>query len=105
MLASLKIKFAQAIVVGGAIGDVLRPPVRRAMEPFLKKALTEDYHKWIRPGLNYACKLVAVSISTSVKSTRPCWLRRAARSRHRHAIEQASRRWRGGRRGERARKC
>ena len=22
----------------------------------------EDYHKWIRPGLNYACKLVAVSI-------------------------------------------
>ena len=24
----------------------------------------------------------------------PCWLRRAARNRHRHAIEQASRRWR-----------
>ena len=28
--------------------------------------------------------------------TRPCWLRRAVRNRHRHAIEQASRRWRGG---------
>ena len=28
----------------------------------------------------------------------PSWLRRAARNRHRHAIEQASRRWRGGRR-------
>ena len=66
VLASLKIKFAQAIVVGGAIGDVLRPPVRRAMEPFLKKALTEDYHKWIRPGLNYACKLVAVSICVEI---------------------------------------
>ena len=26
--------------------------------------------------------------------TRPCWLRRAVRNRHRHAIEQASRRWR-----------
>merc|ERR1712196_635945 len=38
VLASLKIKFAQAIVVGGAIGDVLWPPVRRAMEPFLKKS-------------------------------------------------------------------
>ena len=24
-----------------------------------------------------------------------CWLRRAVRKRHRHAIEQASRRWRG----------
>ena len=32
--------------------------------------------------------------------TRPCWLRRAVRNRHRHAIEQASRRWRGGRRGD-----
>ena len=28
--------------------------------------------------------------------TRPTWLGRAARNRHRHAIEQASRRWRGG---------
>ena len=28
------------------------------------------------------------------------WLRRAVRNRHRHAIEQASRRWRGGRRGD-----
>ena len=32
--------------------------------------------------------------------TLPCWLRRAVRTRHRHAIEQASHRWRGGRRGE-----
>ena len=32
--------------------------------------------------------------------TRPCWPRRAMRNRHRHAIEQASRRWRGGRRGD-----
>ena len=29
--------------------------------------------------------------------TRPSWLGRAVRNRHRHAIEQASRRWRGGR--------
>jgi hypothetical protein len=29
--------------------------------------------------------------------TRPCWLRRAVRNRHRHAVGQASRRWRGGR--------
>ena len=32
--------------------------------------------------------------------TRPSWLGRAARNRHRHAIEQASRRWRGGRRSD-----
>ena len=50
------------------------------MEPFLKKALTEDYHKWIRPGLNYACKLVAVSICVEINQCvgcsaimLPCW--------------------------------
>ena len=35
--------------------------------------------------------------------TRPTWLGRAARNRHRHAIEQASCRWRGGRRDDSAR--
>merc|ERR1712091_786200 len=35
--------------------------------------------------------------------TRPSWLCRAVRNRHRHAIERASRRWRGGRRGDSAR--
>ena len=34
---------------------------------------------------------------------RQCRLRRAATNWHRHAIEQASRRWRGGRRGDSAR--
>ena len=35
--------------------------------------------------------------------TLPSWLGRAARNRHRHAIEQSSRRWRGGRRDDSAR--
>ena len=35
--------------------------------------------------------------------TRPSWLGRAVKNRHRHAIEQASRRWRGGRRDDSAR--
>ena len=35
--------------------------------------------------------------------TWPRWLRRAVRNRHRHAIEQAARRWRGGRRDDSAR--
>ena len=40
------------------------------------------------------------SLSHFSAMMRPCWLRRAARNRHRHAIEQVSRRWRGGRRGD-----
>ena len=34
--------------------------------------------------------------STSESGARPCLLRLAVRNRHRHAIELASRRWRGG---------
>ena len=40
------------------------------------------------------------SLSHFSAMTRPSWLSRAARNRHRHAIEQASRRWRGGRRDD-----
>ena len=36
------------------------------------------------------------------RMTPPCWLRRAVMNRHRHAIEQASHRWRGGRREDSA---
>ena len=43
------------------------------------------------------------SLSHFSAMTRPSWLGRAVRNRHRHAIEQASRRWRGGRRGDSAR--
>jgi hypothetical protein len=37
------------------------------------------------------------SLSHFPATTRPSWLGRAVRNRHRHAIEQASRRWRAGR--------
>ena len=43
------------------------------------------------------------SLSHFSARTRPCWLRRAVRNRHRDAIEQAPRRWRGCRRGDSAR--
>ena len=43
------------------------------------------------------------SLSHFSAMTLPCWLRRAARNRHRHAIEQASRRLRGGRLDDSAR--
>ena len=43
------------------------------------------------------------SLSQFSAMTRPSWLGRAVRNEHHHAIEQASRRWRGGRRDDAAR--
>ena len=57
-------------------------------------------------GLTKLQQSLSVWKSTSVSGapfsamTRPSWLGRAVRNRHRHAIEQASRRWRGGRRDD-----
>jgi hypothetical protein len=69
-----------------------------------------------QPAHESALKLVGVWKSTSVSrapdnsslshfsaTTWPRWLHRPVRNRHRHAVEQASRRWRGGRRGDSAR--
>ena len=54
---------------------------------------------------NQSVRRVPDNSSLSHFSTMPWprWLRRAVRNRHRHAIEQASRRWRGGRRDDSAR--
>ena len=57
------------------------------------------FHDRIRERLRDTSDAVWKSTSVSAM-TWPCWLRRAVRNRHRHAIEQASRRWRGGRRGD-----
>ena len=43
------------------------------------------------------------SLSHFSAMARPSWLGQAARNEHHHAIEQASRRWRGGRRNDSAR--
>ena len=43
------------------------------------------------------------SLSHFSAMARPSWLGRAVRKRNRHAVEQASRRWRGGRRDDSAR--
>ena len=58
------------------------------MKFVIKKALTD-----CKKDLEFCDKFYAVWKSTSHFSA-TCWLRRAVRDPHRHAIEQASRRWR-----------
>jgi len=72
-----------------------------ALEQPAPRAELEDFQTWLRS----VWKSTSVSgapdnspLSHFLTMTRPCWLRRAVRDPHRHAIEQASRRWRGGRR-------
>jgi hypothetical protein len=72
-----------------------------ALEQPAPRAELEDFQTWLRSV--WKSTSVSGAPDNSPRShfltmTRPCWLRRAVRDPHRHAIEQASRRWRGGRR-------
>ena len=51
----------------------------------------------LRVGDELACVEINQCVGSHFSAmTRPCWPSRAMRNRHRHAIEQAARRWRGG---------
>ena len=68
----------------------------------VKERLVVELQKLVRAHKARRDVLACVEIKQSVGCSRPRWFRRAARTRHRHAIiEQASRRWRGGRRTRR----
>ena len=69
---------------------------------FVHRAVRENKRK-LRFMDQKARASVPVWKSTSASGARPRWFRRAVRNRHRHAIEQASHRWRGGRRDDSAR--
>ena len=79
------------------------PPLVAARLPFSIEAPVADAPRF---GDMDVCRSQSVWKSTSASGALshvsamawPRWFRRAARNRHRHAIEQASRRWRGGRR-------
>ena len=68
-----------------------------------------DVRRRVRCGSRPVCKSTSApgAIFTNHFSamTRPSWFGRAVRNRHRHAIEQASRRWRGGRRDDSAQRA
>lgn len=63
VVAVLRVKFARFIALGVSIGETLRQVAVRHAAPPLKAVVPEEYHKWILPGLNYTCKVIAVSIA------------------------------------------
>ncbi|CAH0365325.1 unnamed protein product [Pelagomonas calceolata] len=66
--------------------------------PFSQTMIVQ--HMYQNPASRTVWKSTSASGAHFSAMTRPRWLRRAVRNRHRHAIEQASRRWRGGRRDD-----
>ena len=73
------------------------------LQNYLKKILAQ-LKTWLEEGdvQRLVVVVTCVEINQCVGCTRQSSLSHFSANRHRHAIEQASRRWRGGRRDERA---
>jgi hypothetical protein len=66
VLATLQVKFARAISLGAAIGNVLSKTTLKFIVPPLKEVMPEEMHKWLPVVATYICRLVGVSIALSV---------------------------------------
>jgi hypothetical protein len=61
VLATLKIKFAKVATLGASLGDMLYTATSHTVEPMAKKAVPEEYHKWISVVFKNCCKAVAIN--------------------------------------------
>ena len=102
--ASLALAGAALLALAAALLAAVAPRVQRAGGAKVLLAATsrrraETWRQHVASCVEInQCVGCTSSLSHFSATTRPSWLGRAARNRHRHAIEQVSRRWRGGRR-------
>jgi hypothetical protein len=61
--AAVKLKFANVIALGAALGDFLDKPVQKYLLPRLKQSLDPKYHKWLPSVLGYICKMIGISLA------------------------------------------
>jgi len=67
VLAVLKIDFAKVIALGNSIGEAMKKPANHLLVFPLQKVLPEKFHQWIEPGINYVCKMIAISIAMVIQ--------------------------------------
>jgi len=63
VVATLKIRFAKSITLGSSVANVIRQPSQKFLSPILEKVIPQEYHRWIDPCINYACKIFGVSVA------------------------------------------
>eukprot|EP00615_Pteridomonas_danica_P010677 CAMPEP_0114340218 /NCGR_PEP_ID=MMETSP0101-20121206/8236_1 /TAXON_ID=38822 ORGANISM="Pteridomonas danica, Strain PT" /NCGR_SAMPLE_ID=MMETSP0101 /ASSEMBLY_ACC=CAM_ASM_000211 /LENGTH=351 /DNA_ID=CAMNT_0001473419 /DNA_START=61 /DNA_END=1116 /DNA_ORIENTATION=- len=63
IIASLKLTFARALSLGASLGATINKPVKRNLTPILEASIDKQYHRWIEPGINYTCKMLAMSFA------------------------------------------
>jgi len=67
VMATLKVKFAQAITLGAALGEIIFNAVNPYAGPILKKALPEEYQKWGPVIISYFSKSTGISVAWTLQ--------------------------------------
>mmetsp|Transcript_16228 Transcript_16228/g.33343 ORF Transcript_16228/g.33343 Transcript_16228/m.33343 type:complete len:399 (+) Transcript_16228:44-1240(+) len=68
VVATLKFKHARTVALGVSIGNYLRRPAGMYLAPHIATLVPPAHRKWVPHVINYACKVVAVSIAWTVSS-------------------------------------
>eukprot|EP00927_Polykrikos_kofoidii_P078403 TRINITY_DN7522_c0_g2_i1.p1 TRINITY_DN7522_c0_g2~~TRINITY_DN7522_c0_g2_i1.p1 ORF type:complete len:345 (+),score=53.81 TRINITY_DN7522_c0_g2_i1:89-1123(+) len=69
VLAVLRLKFAKTVAMAHSIGDSIRPMAGKLLAPTLVSIVPKDYHRWINPMINIACKFTAGYVAWKVQRT------------------------------------
>mmetsp|Transcript_29364 Transcript_29364/g.77134 ORF Transcript_29364/g.77134 Transcript_29364/m.77134 type:complete len:235 (-) Transcript_29364:29-733(-) len=63
VVATLRLRFAAAVTLGCAVGDIFRKAAELVARPRLEEALAPDYHKWIDTLIEYGCKASGIMLA------------------------------------------
>lgn len=62
-IATVKLPFAKAVTLGSALGDIAAIPSRIFLIPALATIIPSEYAKWAEPIMNYAVKIVCITMA------------------------------------------
>jgi len=66
VVATLKMKFAEAVTLGTAMGQMYEKVVKKLFLHDLQLAAGK-YKEWVAPCLSYACKIIGISLAYSLQ--------------------------------------
>lgn len=66
VIAALRVRLAQAITLGSALGHTANRVLSEYVVPDLESKTSADYRKWVRPLFEYSCKIIGFMLAMTI---------------------------------------
>mmetsp|Transcript_11952 Transcript_11952/g.16207 ORF Transcript_11952/g.16207 Transcript_11952/m.16207 type:complete len:340 (+) Transcript_11952:94-1113(+) len=63
VVAALKLRFAKTIMLSVSMANLAKKPTTKVLTPILKELVPLEYQKWVHLGIDYGCKMLAMSFA------------------------------------------